>query len=147
MEAAGGEAAAHWRAAGQSQEAWLTYCRAEEAYWDTQAWAHCQRQTVAILRMAETTLRKTALTPAHRQHGWSERLTELLASMCAECRAQVETDTFTDAQAGYDIARTKMEEVSPKWPDLDDLSVAVDLARRALDIASHRLGLENDAGR
>jgi hypothetical protein len=109
MEAAGGGVAAQWRAAGATQEAWHTYCQAEEAYWDTAALRHFKLHTVATLRMAETTLLKTALAAEHREHGWFERLIELLASMCAEFRAKVETDTFTNPQAGYALARTTME--------------------------------------
>jgi hypothetical protein len=145
MEAAGGEAAARWRAAGATRRAWDAYRQAEEAYWDSVALSYLTLQTVATLRLAETTLLKTALTPEHREHGWSERLVELLASMCAGFRAHVEAGTFADPRAGYTLARHKMEEVSPKWPDRDELSVAVDLARRALDIAGHRLGLGHDS--
>ena len=145
MEAARGELAARSRAAGATRQAWDAYRQAEEAYWDTVAFRYFTLHTMAILRLAETTLLKTALTPEHREHGWSERLVELLASKCAEFRGQVEAGTFADPRAGYTLARTKTEEVSPKWPDLDDLSVAVDLASRTLDIASHRLGLDNDS--
>lgn len=145
MEAAGGEVAARWRAAGASQQAWHTYRQAEEAYWDTVTVRELTLYTGATLRLTETTLRKTTLTPEHREHGWSERLIELLASMCAEFRVEVETDSFANPGAGQELVRTKMEEISPTWPDVDELSVAVDLAGRALDIASHRLGLETDS--
>ena len=64
--------------------------------------------------------------------------------MCAEFRAQVEADTFANPQAGHALAHATMDAVSPKWPDLDELSVAVDLAGRTLDILSHRLKLDPD---
>ena len=145
MAAAGGEVACRWRAAGASHRAWLTYQEAEEAYWDAQDVEYVTLRTAAILRMAETTLRNTTLTPEHREHGWSERLIDRLASMCAKFRAEVENGRFANPRAGHTLARNTMEEVSPKWPDLDELSVAVDLARRALDIASRRLGLGQDS--
>jgi hypothetical protein len=101
-------------------------------------------QTLATVRMAETTLLNTVLTPEHRRHGWSDEIIEILASMCADFRDQVEADTFANPKAGYALGRTKMEAVSPKWPDLDDLSVAIDLAGRMLDILGQRLKLDPD---
>ena len=84
--------------------------------------------------MAEFILIATELTPEHRQHGWNPRIIEVLANMCAEFREQVEAGTFANPRAGYALGRTKMEEVSPKWPDLDELSVALGRAERMLDI-------------
>jgi hypothetical protein len=139
MEAARGEAAARWRAAGVSGRAWETYREAEQAYWDSEDLRQLRLQTVATLRMAETVLLKTALTPEHRRHGWSDEMIKVLASMCADSLDQVEADTFANREAGYALGRTKMEAVSPKWPDLDELSVAIDLAGRMLDILSRRL--------
>jgi hypothetical protein len=94
--------------------------------------------------MAETTLLKTDLTPEHREHGWSDEIIEILASMCAEFREQVQAATFVNPKAGYALGRTKMEAVSPKWPDLDELSVAIDRAGRMLDILGQRLRSDSD---
>jgi hypothetical protein len=55
---------------------------------------------------------------------------------------QVEAGTFANPRASYALGRTKMEEVSPKWPDLDELSVALAHAERMLDILSRRLNLD-----
>ena len=139
MEARGGEAAARWRAAGLTQRAWDAYTEAEQAYWETVDLNYLKLQTVATLRMAETTLQNTALTSEHEGHGWSDRLAELLATKCAELRMQVETDALTNTNAGYMLARIKMEEVSPQWSDLDELSVAVSSAGRMLDILGRRI--------
>jgi len=141
MEAIGGEAANQWRAAKTSRQAWDAYRRAEIAFWDTQDLRYVRIHTAAVLRMAETTLSQTALTQEHRQHGWSEEMATYLASKIGEFRHQVETDTFSEHEAGYVLGRTLIEEVSPKWPDLDELHVAVDLAESALKIFSKRLGL------
>ena len=140
MEATGGEPAGHWRAAVVAHEAWLSYRQAEEAYWDRVSVRQRKVHTVATLRLAETTLRKTTVTAEHRTHGWSEPFIEELASMCAEYRAQVETDSLADPGAGAALAWAVRDEISPKWPDLDELSLAVDLAQRALDLAGPRLG-------
>ena len=144
MEAAGGEAAAQWRAAKASSAAWDEYREAEQAYWGTVTLRQLQLETVATLRMVEITLLKTDLTMEHRKHGWSRRITEILASMCTEFRVQVETETFRNPRAGYALARATMEEISPKWFDLDELSVAVHLAERTLDVLSWRLNLDPD---
>ena len=144
MEEAGGEAAAQWRAAGISVRAWETYREAEQAYWETVDLRELKLQTLATVRMAETTLLKTVLSPEHRRHGWSDEIIEILASMCTDFREQVEAATFANPKAGYALGRTKMEAVSPKWPDLDELSVAIDLAGRMLDILGQRLTLDSD---
>jgi len=144
MEEAGGEAAAQWRAAGVTRRAGDTYREAEQAYWDTTPLLYLKLETLATVRMAETTLRKTDLTPEHRQHGWSDEMIEILASMCAEFREQVQAGTFANLNASYELGRTTVEAVSPKWPDLDELTVAVNHAGRMLDILGHRLKSEAD---
>jgi len=144
MEAAGGEAAAQWRAAKTSSAAWDQYREAEQAYWGTVTLKQLQLETVVTLRMVEITLLKTDLTTEHREHGWSRQITEILASMCAEFRVQVETETFRNPRAGYALARTTMDEISPKWFDLDELSAGVHLAERMLDVLSWRLNLDPD---
>jgi len=144
MEAMGGEAAKQWRDAGASWRSWEMLRKVETAYWITQDVRHVKLHTVAILQIAETTLSKTTLTPEHRQHGWSERLAAHLASKIGEFREQVETNTFSEKDAGYILGRTLIEEVSPKWPDTDDLHVAVNLASEALSILSARLGIGSD---
>jgi hypothetical protein len=142
METAGGEAAAQWRATKVSQRAWTIYYNAEQAYWDIQDLRYLMLHTVATLRMAETALLKTDLTTEHREHGWSEGMVEYLASRCAEFREQVESEAFANPQAGYELGRAKLEEVSPKWWDTDELSVALDHAGRMLDILGQRLKLD-----
>ncbi len=144
MEEAGGEAATRWRAVGISRRAWETYREVEQAYWNTEELLYLRLETLATVRMAETTLRKTDLTPVHREHGWSDEIIDILASMCAEFREQVEAATFVSVKAGYTLSRTKMQVVSPKWPELDELSVAVDRAGRMLDILGERLKTDSD---
>jgi hypothetical protein len=142
MEAKGGQAAARWRAAGILRRASEAHHAAEQVYWNTVDLTELKLATVATLRMAETTLLKTDLTSEHRQHGWSEGIIAVLASKCAEFRSQVETDTFANPRAGYELGRTKLEEVSPMWRDTDELSVALGHAERMLDILSRRLELD-----
>lgn len=144
MEEAGGEAAVRWRAVGISRQAWETYREAEQAYWNAEDLLYLRLETLATVRMAETTLRKTHLTLEHREHGWSDEIIAILASMCAEFREQVEAATFVSVKAGYALGRTKMEAVSPKWSDLDELSVAIDRAGRMLDILGERLKSDSD---
>ena len=104
----------------------------------------------AILeRDARVFLIKRAATERRLADFWELPGKQLFAKKMekiSEFRHQIESDTFSDPRAGYKLARAKLEELSPLWPDLDDLSVAVDLARRALDVASHRLGLHGDDG-
>ena len=100
MEAAGGEAAAQWQATKASSAAWDEYRAAEQADRGTVTLGQLQLETVATLRMVEITLLETDLTTEHREHGWSHQITEILASMCAEFRAQVETETFRNPRAG-----------------------------------------------
>jgi hypothetical protein len=142
MEEAGGEAAAQWRRAGMIGRAWDTYREAEQSYWNTVPQRQLILETVATLRMAESILLATELTLEHQQHGWNPRIIEVLASMCAEFRGQVEAGTFENPRAGEALGRIKMEEVSPKWPDLDELSVALGHAERMLDILGQRMNLD-----
>ena len=100
MEQAGGEAAAQWRRAGMIGRAWDAYCEAEQSYWNTVPQKQLILETVATLRMAESILQTTELTPEHQQHGWNPRIIDVLASMCAEFRGQVEAGTFANPRAG-----------------------------------------------
>lgn len=142
MEEAGGEAAARWRTAGAIRQAGEAEDAAKQAYWDTVDLRQLKLETVATLRMAETTLLKTDLTSELRRHGWSDGIIEVLASMCAKFRDQVQADQFADPRAGYNLGRTKLDEVSPLWRDTDDLSVALGHAASMLDILSRRLKLD-----
>jgi hypothetical protein len=142
MEEAGGEAAIRWKAAGAIQRASEASGAAEQTYWNTVDLRQLKLETVATLRMAETTLLKTELTSGLRKHGWSEGIIEALASMCADFRDQVEADQFADPRAGYKLGRTKLDEVSPLWTDTDELSVALGHAENMLDTLSRRLKLD-----
>jgi hypothetical protein len=61
-----------------------TYQEAEQACWDSEDMRYVRLETLATARMVESRLRKTELTPEHRELGWSEETVRFLASMSSE---------------------------------------------------------------